>query len=86
MKNTKQEQKEYRVVFQTEFHKRIYFTLETRVHGKLFWGKWNYIAESEDVTELCDVAKRLIALDKANGINSVFLTDEDIYLKERCKQ
>lgn len=77
---------EYRVVFHTEFRKRIFFSLEKRTHGKLFWGRWHYVAESEDVTELCGAAKKLIALDKANGINSVLLTDEDIFLKERNKQ
>ena len=77
---------EYRVVFHTEFRKRIFFSLEKRTRGKLFWGRWHHIAESEAVTELCGMAEKLIALDKANGINSVLLTDEDIFLKERNKQ
>jgi len=77
---------EYRVVFHTTFRNRTFFFLEKRTRGILFWGRWHYIAESEAVTELCGAAEKLIALDKANGINSVLLTDEAIFLKERSKQ
>lgn len=86
MNKPKKKQKEYRVVFKEELLMQLVFSLQCRSAGMFFRHGWEEISASPDVTRLCEKARRLIALDKANGFNSVLLTDENIFLEEQDKK
>lgn len=74
-------QVEYRIVTDEVFAGEVWFTLQGRRADRIFFRFWHEIEVSRDFAYLARMAKTLIAIDRANGMESRLLTDIDLFKK-----
>lgn len=74
-------QVEYRIVPDEVFAEKAWFKLQCRRADRIFFCFWHDIEDSSNVAYLARMAKTLIAIDRANGMESRLLTDIDLFKK-----